>query len=134
LSAPDNELRACALAARARAYAPYTAYQVGAAVRAGGNVYSGANVENASSSLGLCAERTAVMQAVLAGHREIERVAVATASSPPATPCGACRQVLLEFSRNPERVRVLLVNPQGEEREFTLAELLPHSFSGDSLV
>jgi cytidine deaminase len=133
-AADEKEMRALALAARARAYAPYSHYLVGAAIRAGGEVFSGANIENASYGLAVCAERTAALQAVLAGHRDVEMVVVATSSSPPASPCGLCRQTLLEFSSDPARVRVLLINTKGEEREFTLAQLIPEGFRGDSLL
>jgi cytidine deaminase len=130
----DELLMRAALDARARAYAPYSRYQVGAAVAAGGQVYAGANVENASYGLALCAERNAVAQAVLAGARELEAVAVATETSPPAPPCGMCLQTLAEFSPDPARVRVLLGNPRGERREFTLAQLLPHGFRPGDLT
>src|SRR5262245_37754188 len=94
---PDlDELVAAALVARARAYAPYSAYPVGAAVSAGGAIHGGANVENSSYGLALCAERSAVAAAVFAGNRRVDAVAVATGSSPPAAPCGMCLQTLYE--------------------------------------
>ncbi len=70
---------------------------------------------------------------MLAGGRHLEAVAVATDASPPSSPCGACRQVLREFAAHPERVTVTAVNGKGERRSWTLAELLPDSFSGKEL-
>ena len=124
----DDDLIARAQAARSRAYAPYSNFEVGSAVLSEGEIFDGANVENASYGLALCAERNAVSRAVLDGVREIEAVAVVTGTSPPAAPCGMCLQTLREFTSDPNRLRVLLVNPTGELRRFTLAELLPHGF------
>jgi cytidine deaminase len=129
----DDELGAQALAARARAYAPYSGYQVGCALLAGGTIVVAANVENASYGLAVCAERNAVNRAVLDGARAIEVVAIATASSPPAPPCGMCLQTLLEFAPDPAAVRILLVNPAGERRELTLAQMIPHGFDRSRL-
>ena len=129
-----DELAAHALAARKRAYAPYSGYAVGCAVLAGGAIHDGANVENASYGLALCAERSAVARAVFAGATQLEAVAVATASSPPAAPCGMCLQTLTEFSSDPAELRVVLVNPVGERRELTLAELLPQGFRREQLT
>jgi len=129
----DDELIAAALAAKARSYSPYSRFAVGAAVVAGGRIYDGANVENASYGLALCAERVAVAKAAMDGAGAIDAAAVATDASPPASPCGMCRQTIAEFSPDPARVRVILVNPAGERREFTLAELLPHGFAAADL-
>lgn len=125
----DEALVACAHDARARAYAPYSSFPVGCALRAGGAVYSGANVENASYGLTICAERTALVHAIMAGARDIEVVAIASGSKPPAAPCGMCLQSLTEFCDDPAAVRVILVNDHGERRDLTLAELLPHAFT-----
>ena len=127
------DLAAAAIAARAAAYAPYSKFAVGAAIRANGQVFTGANVENASYGLAMCAERTAMAAAVLAGARDLEAVAVCTDVSPPSSPCGACRQVLLEFAADPATVIVTAVNPRGEQRAWTLAELIPAGFSGREL-
>jgi cytidine deaminase len=129
----DSDLIERALAVRARAYAPYSRYKVGCALVAGGEIFTGANVENASYGLTLCAERVAVAAAVVAGHREVDRVVVATDSSPPATPCGQCRQTLSEFSPDGGNMRIILVNPAGERSEHSLSELFPNTFSGDQL-
>lgn len=121
-----SELAAKAKDARKRAYAPYSRFLVGAAVLTeGGEIFQGANVENASYGLTICAERAAVLQAVFAGARRIVAVAVATSTSPPAAPCGMCRQTLAEFA---EDCPILLLNDQGEHRRVSLAELLPHGF------
>jgi cytidine deaminase len=130
----DEELVDRALAARHRAYAPYSGFLVGCAVLAEGTVYEGANVENASYGLASCAERNAVNIAAIAGARHIERVAVATSASPPAAPCGICLQAIREFVDDPRLVEVLLVNPRGERRRFTLHELFPHGFRGEQLA
>jgi len=125
------ELEEQALRARARAYAPYSRFHVGAAVRTrDGRVFTGANVENASYGLTVCAERNAILQAVLAGARDIAAVAVATGNSPPAAPCGMCRQTLAEFAADCD---VLLVNEAGERRRLTLGELLPLAFRRQDL-
>ncbi len=134
MSKPTTDLEQRALHAQARAYAPYSKFRVGAAVRVDGQIFEGVNVENASYPLGVCAERNAIAAAVIAGVRHLEQVAVATDASPPSSPCGACRQVLREFAgEHPERVQVVAINAHGERREWTLAELLPDSFSGRDL-
>jgi cytidine deaminase len=81
----------------------------------------------------VCAERNAIAAAVLAGGRHLEAVAVATDVSPPSSPCGGCRQVLRELAAHPEHVTVVAINLKGERRSWTLAELLPDSFSGREL-
>jgi cytidine deaminase len=114
-----------ASAARERAYAPYSGYDVGAALLAeSGRVYVGCNVENAVYPLGMCAERAAVFKAVCAGERRFEAIAVVTKNG--GAPCGSCRQVLREFG---EDTLVLIADADGNCRETTVAELLPDSFS-----
>jgi cytidine deaminase len=98
-----------------------------------GEVFEGANVENASYGLAMCAERTAVFAAVLAGAHRLEAVVVCTDASPPSSPCGACRQVLLEFAPDPAAVTVTAINARGDRRSWTLAELIPDGFSGREL-
>lgn len=122
-----------ARAARAHAYAPYSRFHVGCALHADGHVYEGANMENASYGLCLCAERSALAAAVYAGARRVDAVAVSSDSTPPATPCGMCLQSLLEFCDEPSTMRVFLVNERGERRDFTLADLLPHGFTKHQL-
>jgi cytidine deaminase len=127
-----EKLRAAALAARERAYAPYSGFKVGAAVLSGsGKVYAGQNVENASYGLSICAERSAIFAMVAAGERSFKAVAIATQNPKPVGPCGACRQVLREFS--PGDARVLLVTIGGQKAEHTLAELLPLDFGPQDL-
>ena len=128
-----TDLEAKALAAQRRAYAPYSKFRVGAAVQMSGQTYEGANIENASYGLAICAERTAIFAAINAGSNKLEAVAVCSDSSPPASPCGACRQVLFEFADDPAAVTVVSINPRGERRSWTLAQLLPDGFSGKEL-
>ena len=132
---PDHELVAAARAARALAYAPYSGYRVGAALlTSNGAVVQAANVENASYGLTICAERAAVAAAIAAGHRHFEAVAIAADGPGPATPCGACRQVLREFPRALE-LRVLCAGESGDEVAVTtLGELLPASFGPERLA
>jgi cytidine deaminase len=123
--AQRSELLARALAARERAYAPYSGYPVGASLlTASGAIYDGVNVENAAYPASMCAERSAVFQAVSHGEREFAALAVATANG--GSPCGICRQVLSEFGLD---AVVLLVDGRGKVvRETTVRELLPHAF------
>jgi cytidine deaminase len=125
----DDDWRALAAAARAasmNAYAPYSRFAVGAAVRAGdGRLFAGCNVENASFGLTICAERNAVFQAVAGGARNLVALALFTPTPEPASPCGACRQVLAEFGVR----EVRCAGEDGREACFTLDALLPHRFS-----
>lgn len=115
-----------AIAARARAYAPYSKYLVGAALLGeDGRVYTGANVENASYGLSLCAERSAVASAIAAGARRFRAIVVATGGARAAAPCGMCRQVLAEF---PPSFPVRCVSDGGDRVDTTVEELLPHAF------
>jgi cytidine deaminase len=129
LTKPDQDLLAAARRAAAAAYVPHSGFRVGAAVRAGGVVYSGCNVENASYGLTTCAERVAVFAAIAAGVRRIEAIAVAFLDPDPAAgigglmPCGACRQVIAEFAGPDLPVHVDGVG------SFALGELLPEPFS-----
>lgn len=116
-----------ARAARRRAYAPYSGFRVGAAVRARGRTFAAANVENASYGLSLCAERNAVAAAVGAGARGLEAVAVASGTRPPTPPCGACLQTLAEFAG--PGLPVSIAGAGGEVVVTTLGELLPRRFS-----
>jgi cytidine deaminase len=124
-------LERAARAVRARAWAPYSGFRVGAAVLAGGGVHRGCNVENASYGLTVCAERNAVAAAVAAGARRIEAVAVASGTAPPTPPCGACLQVLAELGR-PETV-ILLLGARGTRVETTLGALMPRAFGAGFL-
>ncbi len=116
---------------REKAHAPYSSFRVGAAViDAEGRMHVGCNVENASYGLSVCAERHAVAAAVSAGGECIEGLAVVTDTSPPSSPCGACRQVLVEFGDFP----VILANLEGDRTLTSVAELLPDAFTPASLV
>jgi cytidine deaminase len=123
-----------ARAAQVHAYAPYSKFKVGAAVQMDGRVFTGVNVENASYPLCVCAERNAIAAGIAGGARELEAVVVYTDASPPSSPCGGCRQVLVEHASHPDRVTVVAINPGGERRQWTLAELLPAAFSGEELA
>ena len=126
-----DRLVEAATSVRAYARAPYSGFAVGAAVLgADGCIHVGCNVENASYGLSVCAERHAVAAAVAAGTSVLSAVAVVTESSPPASPCGACRQVLAEFGEFP----VILANLAGERRITSVGELLPNAFTPESLV
>jgi cytidine deaminase len=119
-----DELVRAASQARQRAYAPYSRFLVGAAVRTrSGRIFTGCNVENASSGLTVCAERVAIWKAVAEGERELEAIVVITETG--ATPCGACRQVLSEFA---EDMPVLVIDTQGNAWSSSLGELLPAPF------
>ena len=123
---PDAELLSAAKAVFANAYAPYSHFHVGAALRTpDGRVFGGANVENASYGLGRCAEQSAVQGMASTGGREFTQIVVYSESSPPASPCGACRQVLFEFS--PE-AQVTCVNHLGEMINGQVKDFLPYGF------
>lgn len=117
--------------ARRRAYAPYSNYPVGAALRTkSGRVFTGVNVENAAYPDGMCAERTAVFKAVSEGEREFEVIAVVTDNG--GAPCGSCRQVLAEFGLD---TLVLIANGEGELlQETTVKDLLPGAFTPEHLA
>lgn len=115
-----------ALDARARAYAPYSKYRVGAAVLTkAGEVICGVNVENASYPLCICAEQVALSSFIERGGGEIEAIVVATQDA--GSPCGACRQVIAEFA-DPS-CPVYAVSPDGRRIQWTVQELLPHAFN-----
>ena len=123
---------AAALAVAGNAYAPYSGFRVGAAVRdADGRIHLGANVENAAYPQGVCAEAAAIAAMVTAGGRRIAAIAVAGPGPGLCTPCGGCRQKIREFA-TPD-TPVLVCGPEGLERGFTLAELLPASFGPENL-
>lgn len=131
---PPKKLVQAAKTAMARAYAPYSRYQVGAAVLAdNGKVYSGCNVENASYGGTVCAERVAIWKAVSEGAKAIREIVIMTRSSPPAAPCGFCRQVMNEFTPDASSMLVHFGNPKGEFKTQTLDDLLPESFGPRNL-
>jgi cytidine deaminase len=117
--------------ARKRAYAPYSHYRVGAALRTKtGRIFTGVNVESAAYPTTMCAERVAIYKAVSEGEREFDVIVVVTDNG--GSPCGSCRQVMAEFGLG---TRVLIVNGEGLlMKELTVAELLPEAFTPDHLV
>lgn len=124
----------CALAAKAmeNAYVPYSGYRVGAALLTkSGKVYTGCNIENASYSPTICAERTAIFKAVSEGEREFLKIAVAGGKNGEITgefpPCGVCRQVMAEFCE-PD-FKILVVNGENSFTEYTFSDILPFSFN-----
>ncbi len=119
-----------AQAAYKKAYAPYSHYEVGAAVLGDdGKIYTGCNVENAVYPLTICAERVAIMKAVSEGVSQILALAVVTKNG--GSPCGSCRQVMREFGE--DDLPIFIANLKGQHELHTLGQLLPHSFSVNDL-
>jgi cytidine deaminase len=128
---PAAELLVAARRARDFAVAPYSNFQVGAALRtADGQVITGCNVENATFGLTVCAERVALFKALSEGRRNFTHVAVVTAAVAPTPPCGACRQLLWEFAGD---LDVILGNLERETGRYKLSDLLPHAFTAGNL-
>ena len=127
-----DDLKSAARAMLDRAYCPYSHFPVGAALECeDGTVFTGCNVENAVYPAGICAERNAIFHAVAEGYTRFRRIVIAGKSADFCVPCGICRQVMREFAPDLE---IICLNGQGEERRFTLEELLPHSFGPDHLT
>jgi len=130
LKSDHRALIDAACAVRANSYSPYSKFRVGAALLGkDGTVHVGTNVENASFGLSICAERAAICRAVADGVREFTAIAVCADGHDPTPPCGACRQVLVEFGLD---MIVLLVGSEGAEgvvREFTVGALVPEAFT-----
>jgi cytidine deaminase len=126
----DEMLTAARQAMERGSYAPYSNFNVGAAVLADGEVFAGANVENASYPLSVCAERHAVAAAVNAGKRSIDAVAVVSRADEATPPCGGCRQVLNEFG---PQMLVTVESASGTRETWTLPEILPHAFGPANL-
>src|SRR5687767_3239899 len=132
---PTRSLRRLEMAARAvakSAYSPYSKFRVGAAVLTdSGKIHAGANIENASYGLCMCAERTAIFTAASAGDRTLKAVVVYTPTAAPTMPCGACRQVINEFG--PGAI-VIAVCDSRQRIESSLPELLKHAFGPENLL
>ncbi len=121
-----DDLVGLALGARENAYAPFSHFKVGAALEtARGKIYTGCNVENATYGLTVCAERVALWKAISEGQREFRQIAVVSESARPASPCGACRQLLWEFCGD---IPVILANLRGQRESRRLADLFPDPF------
>lgn len=123
---PFDALLEAAKTAYGHAYAPYSHFGVGAALLSkSGAIYAGCNVENSSFGLTRCAEQSAVQAMNTAGEREFSAAVVYSEASPPASPCGACRQILFEFAPEAE---IVCVNHLGERLALRVSDLLPHGF------
>jgi cytidine deaminase len=122
----DEKLLEIAKNATRNSYAPYSNIHVGAAiVTEDGKIFTGTNIENSSYGLSICAERVAVFNAVSNGYRKFKKIAIITSEGKGIMPCGACRQVLAEFSENME---VITLDKEGNVIRFKLNDLLPHAF------
>ena len=122
----DKDLIAAAKKYRENAYAPYSKFKVGAAVLTKkGNVYGGCNIENSSFPVTNCAERTAIFKAVSEGEQEFAAIALIADTPGPCSPCGACRQVMVEF----KIPRIIMANMQGDVKVVTLEEIMPYAFT-----
>ncbi|MHB8170930.1 MAG: cytidine deaminase [Thermincolia bacterium] len=127
-----QELVQKAIAAQIKAYAPYSHFRVGAALLTKtGQVFTGCNVENVSYGLSNCAERTALFKAVSEGYTDFEAIAIVGDTPNYLPPCGACRQVLMEFGRE---TKVIMANPNGDYTVQTVGDLMPGPFSKEELV
>ena len=126
-----GDLRGLAETAMRNAYAPYSQFRVGAALLASdGTAYAGCNVENSSFPAGTCAERAALAAAVTAGRQEFEALVIVTEADAPTPPCGMCRQALMEFA---PALAITSHGALGASASWTLADLLPAPFTGQSL-
>ncbi len=127
-----KELAQEAVKAKSKGLPIYSNFHVGAALLTkSGEIYHGANIENSSYGLTICAERTAAFQAILDGHREFIAIAVASDAKDFLPPCGACRQVLLDLCG--KELDVLMINHKGELKKIKLKELIPFSFGEENL-
>ena len=136
--AGDSELIREAMKARENAYTPYSHFRVGAALRtAEGKVYRGCNIENAGYTPSNCAERTAIFKAVSEGERNFETIAIVAGKEGeelvPPTPCGVCRQVMMEFC-DPKSFRILLATSPEDYEVWTLEKILPLGFGPKDLL
>ena len=128
----EDQLVAAALAARQNAVAPYSHFQVGAALETdAGEIFTGCNVENATYGLTVCAERVAIWKALSEGRRKFVRIAVAADTDSLTPPCGACRQIIWEYCGD---VPIVLVNLKDKRERFNMKELFPKAFDGSYLT
>jgi cytidine deaminase len=127
-----DTLRAAALTAMERAYAPYSDFRVGAALlSADGRVFAGCNVENSAYPAGICAERSALAAAVVGAARQFELIVIVTEAEEATPPCGMCRQALVEFAPSLE---IVSFTTHGAEATWNLSMLLPHPFTPAALA
>ncbi len=125
-----KDLISKALEAKKLAYVPYSKFQVGAAlITEDDKVYTGCNIEISSYSPTICAERTAIFKAVSEGHRKIKAIAI-VGDSNHTFPCGVCRQVIREFGKD---AKIIIANSEDDYEEYSLDQLLPHSFGPEDL-
>lgn len=134
----DQELIKRAIEAREKSYSPYSGFQVGAALLTSeGEVYTGCNIENASYTPTICAERTAIFKAVSEGKSNYKKIAIVGSPKGELTqyafPCGVCRQVMMEFT-DPNQFEVLVAKSETEYKKYKLSELLPEGFGPDNLA
>lgn len=128
MNSTQQHMHSLALRALEKAYSPYSNFCVGVCIRSGeGNYYTGANIENASYSLTLCAEATAIAHLVHAGEQKISEVLVLSSAETPCSPCGACRQRIAEFAD--ANTLIHLADRNSVSKTLPLGELLPESFS-----
>ena len=128
----EDQVVAAALAARQNAVAPYSHFQVSAALETdAGEIFTGCNVENATYGLTVCAERVAIWKALSEGRRKFVRIAVAADTDSLTPPCGACRQIIWEYCGN---VPIVLVNLKDKRERFAMKELFPRAFDGSYLA
>ena len=121
-----TQLKTKAKEASKNSYAPYSKFPVAAAlVSTEGRIFTGVNVENASYGLTMCAERNAIFAGVTQGSHTIEAIVIYTPTSKPTPPCGACRQVIIEFSKT---AKIISICDSDEELQLNASQLLPHSF------
>lgn len=126
-----QELVSIAMKAKENAYVPYSKFRVGAALLTmDGKVYTGCNVENASYGATNCAERTAVFKAVSEGYKEFEAIAINTDTNHPAFPCGICRQVMAEFSKD---LKIYVSDRNGNYQEYSIEQLMPGAFTNEDM-
>ena len=129
----DEELIELAKEAREAAHAPYSKFEVGAAlITSDGKIYTGCNIENSTYSLTVCAERVAIFKAVSEGSREIVKIAVVADTENLTPPCGCCRQMIWEFAS--EETTVIMANLSGDVVRCEIKELLPKAFDASFLV
>ncbi len=115
-----------------KAYAPYSAFRVGAALQAAdGEVFTGCNIESSSYGLTVCAERVAIFKAISEGVMDFEAIVISAETDDFCPPCGACRQVLSDFAPD---LKIVMVNNKGDSKESTISELLPEAFGSAFLT